>query len=173
MIFKEGACPKKKLWWGVSSSGEKGDQGAVVRKYVAEKKATSIMEYMALLLFLMAALYIFQFYVVRAISGHWKKAGDTFGGGKQYDPRAYGDHGEGKGTLECFFENTHCENPNFIPGDAGCVLLNRWVSTKCFREKCDCTIPAEGGSQYNTRCWLCLREQCSEDQLEFGHCKDT
>src|SRR5205085_12312489 len=62
-------------------------------------KASSIVEYMTVVLFLLAALFLFQNYIVRAFSGRWRAVGDTFGSGRQYDPKSYGQGG----TLECFY----------------------------------------------------------------------
>ncbi|MCR4337127.1 MAG: hypothetical protein NUV91_04900 [Candidatus Omnitrophica bacterium] len=86
-------------------------------------RASSLAEYMALFLMIVAALYVIQSYVVRGISGRWKATGDTFGYGRQYDPRPYGGHGEGGGTLGC----------RWVPE------LNFWVKDDCFRTaRCDC-----------------------------------
>lgn len=63
--------------------------------------AFSLIEYMALLTFIMAALLVSQHFIFRGFVGRWKTLGDSYGQGKQYDPRPYGIHGEGGGTLEC------------------------------------------------------------------------
>lgn len=68
----------------------------------AEKAAAAI-EYTALIFFLLSALVVFDRYILRAFWGQWRKAGEVFGHGKQYDPRGFGDEGKGGGTLECMF----------------------------------------------------------------------
>lgn len=86
-----------------------------------KRKGSSIIEYMALVTFILAALFVFQKTILRGFYGHWKAASDTFGHGKQYDPRDYGVAGAGGGTLECFYDNT----------------LGQWVDVRCFDEFCD------------------------------------
>jgi hypothetical protein len=66
-------------------------------------KAFSSIEYVALTGFILAALFVFQHYIVRGLGGRVKSTGDTFGQMRQYDPRPYGVHGEGGGTLECVY----------------------------------------------------------------------
>ncbi len=56
------------------------------------KKAVSTIEYALLLMIIMGAVFISQRYILRGFAGRWKAVGDTFGQGKQYDP---------KKTVEC------------------------------------------------------------------------
>ena len=44
-------------------------------------------EYAALVMLVAAALAVMAFYVKRGLSGRWRSAGDTFGYGRQYEPR--------------------------------------------------------------------------------------
>lgn len=50
------------------------------------KKSMSIIEYAMLIAIVAAALIGMQFYLKRAISGHWKQSGDAIGFGRQYEP---------------------------------------------------------------------------------------
>ena len=68
-------------------------------KKIRSRKAGSAIEYMALIIFLLGALLVFKRYILRGFWGQWKKAGDVFGHGKQYDPRGFEDGG----TLQCIF----------------------------------------------------------------------
>ncbi len=51
------------------------------------RKAASIIEYSLLFAVEVAAILGMQFYLKRAISGSWRQAADTFGYGRQYDPK--------------------------------------------------------------------------------------
>ena len=68
-----------------------------------KKKAASVMEYMALSVLIISALIVAQQFITRGLSGKWQESGDSFGTGRQYDPREYGTQGNQGGTLECFF----------------------------------------------------------------------
>jgi len=124
-----------------------------------KKRAASIMEYLALLAMLISALFIFQHYVVRAMSGSWKKAGDAFGQGRQYDPRKFGVSGETDGTLRCYFDSTHCDPT--AAAATPCTVFNLWISMECMETNgCDCTLlPTD--VNYPVRCLSCL-SGCSE-----------
>lgn len=132
-------------------------------------RASSVMEYMTLIVFLLSALFVFQHYIVRGFSGGWKNAGDTFGMGRQFDPRSYGTKGNLGGTLECFYDYTHCQpgqNPllpdplNPCPNNR----INAWVDTRCYEANCDCTLPKEAPpSAYNRSCLQCIENCISEE----------
>ena len=125
------------------------------------RKAAVIMEYLALLLFIVSAIYIFQFYILRGLSGGWKKAGDVFGHGKQFDPRDYGTHGDGKGTLECFYSTD----------------IAQWVSTRCFEQGeraagVVCLLPIQTAAEdpaVNTACSTILAN-CSASNAAYADC---
>ncbi len=51
------------------------------------RRAASIIEYSLLFAVVVAAIIGVQFYLKRAISGSWRNAADTFGYGRQYDPK--------------------------------------------------------------------------------------
>ena len=136
------------------------------------------MEYMTLVVFLLGALFVFKQYIINGFSGGWKKAGDAFGHGKQYDPRPYGTCGDGGGSLECFYDSQHCvpdPNPNAVAprptllqsGQLVCStgFINTWIDQRCYRRFCDCTLPPEDPA-YNAGCLMCLVNCASE---ECGH----
>jgi len=50
------------------------------------EKGASFVEYSLLIAIVAAALLGMQFYIKRAICSNWKKAGDVFGSGMQYQP---------------------------------------------------------------------------------------
>ncbi len=134
------------------------------------REAQSIMEYMTLMVFLITAIFVFQNYIIRAYAGGWKKAGDVFGSGRQYDPRPYGTDGDAGGTLECFFDAAHCTAAT--GPTRPCTLINKWISKECYSDHgCDCTVPV-GTPEYITDCLSCL-EGCSEDTAEGDLCADV
>ena len=55
-------------------------------KRIASTKAGSILEYIMVLMVVIAALMLMQKYIVRAFAGRWQSTGDSFGYGRQYDP---------------------------------------------------------------------------------------
>jgi len=95
------------------------------------------MEYIALMIFIMSALVVFSDYIVRGFSGRLKSVGDIFGAERQYDPRPYGLHGEGGGTLRCVY---HRDTGEWLEADcydacmpnlaAGCI-------SACSHPDCD------------------------------------
>jgi hypothetical protein len=97
------------------------------------------MEYMALVIFILGALLAMRVYILRSMSGKWKAAGDSFGQGRQYDPRPFGVSGEDGGTLVCRYE----------------PLINLWVDRKRAEVECDCTLPPEDPT-YAAKCPACL-----------------
>ena len=75
-------------------------------------KGQSIVEYMVLIVFVIAALLVSQKYLARSISGRWKSQADSMGYGRQY---SYGQ------TLECRYTN------------------NEWYDLNCYdQNECDC-----------------------------------
>ena len=111
----------------------------MIRK-IFSKKAVSIIEYVALLTFLMAAVFLAQKYLVRGIAGRWKEVGDTFGYGRQYDP---------KKTTECVWH----EDPYDL-------AFNTWYVPQCFEK--------EYNRNYSTYFKNCYRD-CKDDG-SWGSC---
>ena len=95
-------------------------------------RGSSTIEYMTLLVFILGAFVIFQFYILKGFGGQWKKAADAYGMGKQYDPRNYGFQGDQGGTLECQYDSN----------------LDIWYEVKCFEANCltTCQTDPFGGA---------------------------
>ena len=112
-------------------------------KILHYKKAVSTIEILAVITLLLAALLGFSGYIKNALSGRWKSVGETFGQGRQYDPRGFGTAGESGGTMDCFFDQ----------------ILNIWVDENLYRtNNCDCTtIRGEGVAlpEYAVQCIAC------------------
>jgi len=64
--------------------------------YLRQKQAASVLEYTLLVMVILSAVLVTQKYVVRGFAGRWKQMGDSFGLGKQYDPRK---------TIECTYSD--------------------------------------------------------------------
>ncbi len=71
--------------------------------------AVSALEYTMLLVIILSALLVAQKYIVRAMAGRWKEVGDSFGVGRQYDP---------KKTIECVWSEEQ----------------NTWYGAGCFKD---------------------------------------
>ena len=80
-----------------------------------KSRGQSVIEFAALIVFLLAAFIVFQKYIVRGFSGRWKVVGDSLGQGRIYDPNM---------TVECA-ANT------FTAGVAAV-----WYNQTCFEENC-------------------------------------
>jgi hypothetical protein len=104
-----------------------------------ECRAASSIEYAILVTALLLALFFARNYLIRGLAGTWKAAGDTFGFGRQYDPRPFGTEGKDGGTLRCYFE----------------PRTGQWLDRDYVKAACDCTLPPEH-PQYGARCLACL-----------------
>lgn len=51
-----------------------------------KNKGSLMLEYTMLIAIVVAALFLTQIYVKRALSGRWRKSADVFGQGRQYEP---------------------------------------------------------------------------------------
>lgn len=81
-----------------------------------KKRGQSMFEFVALIMFILAALLIFQKYIVRGLTGRWKSVGDSFGQGRIYDPNK---------TIECA-ANAFFDGQEVV-----------WYNQICFEEKCE------------------------------------
>ena len=97
----------------------------------------------------LAIAIVFQPYIVRGLSGQWKKVGDSFGHGRQYDPGEFDSDGF-RGTRTCIYSE----------------LITSWVKEDCFEENCDCSLPVED-PHYASLCLDCL------DRCKSRYCFDT
>ena len=75
------------------------------------KNSFAFIEYIVLLLILMATFLTFKDYFLRALAGKWKATGDQFGYGRQFHPTD---------TVECVYDS---------------VYTNRWYDVTCFENK--------------------------------------
>ncbi len=91
---------------------------------LAGKKAASTLEYIMLLTMIMTAIYVSQKFIVRGFAGRWKQSADSFGFGKQYDP---------KKTIECQWSD----------------VANRWYEKLCFDTSYD-----QKYNELRLACWF-------------------
>jgi len=135
-------------------------------KWIRKQKAVSTLEYAAVILFVLSAFLVFQRYIYRAIAGAWKAAGDSFGHGRQFDPRDFGVRGESGGTYEFFFDYTHCKPDHPPPCHDKENRIMAWIDRQCIEvERCDCTIPVADWGEYNERCLRCYYD-CRKIPIE-------
>ncbi len=80
-----------------------------------KRRGQSMFEFVALIMFILAAFLIFQKYIVRGLTGRWKGVGDSFGQGRIYDPNK---------TIECA-ANAFFDGQKVV-----------WYNQICFEEKC-------------------------------------
>ena len=79
------------------------------------KQGQSTMEFMVILVVIIAALLVFRKYIVRGFSGRWKGVGDSLGQGRIYDQNK---------TVECAAQTFFTGNPV------------RWYDQICFEDNC-------------------------------------
>ncbi len=75
-----------------------------------------MLEFVALMMFLMAAFIVFQKYIVRGFTGRWKGIGDAIGQGRIFSPNR---------TIEC------AANTFFIG------VPEVWYNQTCFEANCE------------------------------------
>ena len=75
-----------------------------------------MLEFIALVMFLLATFIVFQKYIVRGFSGRWKGVGDALGQGRVYDPNS---------TIECA-ANTFFQGVPAV-----------WYNQTCFEANCE------------------------------------
>lgn len=99
-----------------------------------------MMEFVALIMFLMAAYIVFQKYIVRGLSGRWKSVGDALGQGRIYDPR----------------HTTECAYKTFFQG-----VPPVWFDQECFEAQCEdeCLRTTKNSGD----CTTCLTVDCQND----------
>ena len=77
-----------------------------------------MLEFVALIMFLLAAYIVFQKYIVRGFSGRWKGVGDALGQGRIYDPN----------------KTTECATNVFFRQKPGTAAM--WYDRTCFDNNC-------------------------------------
>ena len=99
-------------------------RGADVMR-IFNKKAISIIEYIVLLVIIIGAFLVLRGYIQRGIYGMWKKAGNTFSYGRQWDSQK---------SAECAFDE----------------ISNQWYDRNCFEQGVASSSPPCGSG--NTAC---------------------
>jgi hypothetical protein len=100
---------------------------------IRKKRAQSLVEYIALITFILAAFLVFQKYIARAFSGRWKTVGDSIGQGRIYDPVK---------TTECAYDFQ---------------FTNSWYNVTCFEQDCDCfSVRHTEDTNVPTLCEQCI-----------------
>ncbi len=129
-------------------------------KWLLKKQGASALEYMSLLIFIVAAFIAIQKYTSRGLAGKWKQAGDTFGQEHQYDPRWHTS--ADRGTRSCFYDKETA----------------LWVNTRCFRQNCDCStrhsFPPDQvvpDPSLGDICTPCI-QSCSQNNPNYADCAD-
>ena len=103
----------------------------------SRNRGQSLIEFIALTMFILAAFFVFQKYIVRGFSGRWKSVGTMFGQGRIYDPEK---------TIEC------AKNVFF----AGQTAV--WYDQRCFEEMCIAPC-LKNGSNLDA-CTFCINSNC-------------
>lgn len=96
------------------------------------RRAFAMLEYVMLIIILLAGLFVGRSYVQRAFQGQYRKAGESFGYLRQYDPGA---------SLDCTYDGI-------------------WYSQACFNNKIlqkNCTHPETG--TYDDCAWT-VKVEC-------------
>jgi len=78
-----------------------------------KKNGQSLIEFVALVMFLLATFLVFQKYLMRGFTGRWKTVGDSLGQERIYDPLD---------TTECAFDQVHTQ---------------KWYNRACYDDKCE------------------------------------
>ena len=140
-------------------------------KKIFSKKAVIIIEYAALIMFLLAAFWTFRSYIVRGFYGRWQAAGDAFGHGRQYDPRPFGLGGDGGGTADCMWVE-YCPSASWIAATQTCsaALNTEWIDKRYYDDHCDCLLPGDH-SQYPNDCLQCMAD--ASTTIDAFFCQDT
>ena len=90
------------------------------------KRGTSAIEYVVMIIIIIGAMLLIQKYLLRGIAGKWRDVGDTWGYGRQFDP---------KKTTECLYDMT----------------VNKWILYGCF-EACISACDSKYGIDANLVC---------------------
>ena len=100
-------------------------------------KAQSLIEYITLIVMILAAFLVFQKYIARGFAGRWKAVGESLGQGRIYDPRL---------TRECIFDFEH---------------TGLWYDKACFdADGCDCLTVRANVTTCDNCIRLCAATKC-------------
>ena len=108
-----------------------------------KKYGQSTLEFVALVMFILATFIVFQKYIVRGFSGRWKSVGDTFGQGSIFDPNS---------TIECA-ANTFFQDVPAV-----------WYNQTCFEENCEpaCLLATKDEGDCSTCLATCRSVYCDD-----------
>ena len=117
---RRSALPTRNLTMYRKNENSKKGWLIALRTGRKNKHGQSLIEFSALILFILGALFVFQKYIVRGMAGRWKGVGDAISQGKIYDPEK---------TTECVF---------YRP-------LDSWYDRNCYENNCqsDCSPPSK------------------------------
>ena len=104
---------------------------------MSKQKAVSTLEYMTLLILLMAVLLFFGKYIFQAFAGRWRSTGETFGMGMQYDPQ----------------KTTRCRYDTY-------ASTGMWYNVQCFYDNCDCHTLAANATSCHDCIVTCSPPEC-------------
>lgn len=116
----------------------------MIRRHLKKTRAQSVIEFTALMLFILGSLLVFQKYIVRGLAGRWKSIGDGLGEGRIYDPHR---------TVECAYKT-------FFQGDDPV-----WFNQDCFEENCE--EECLRSTKSSAACLTCLTVDC-----QASYCDD-
>jgi len=97
--------------WVLSLSPVRNFDKMILRR--TKRQGQSMIEFVTLIMFILATFIVFQKYIVRGISGRWKGVGDAIGQGRIYDPNK---------TLACSYDPQYTD---------------RWFNRTCYDENCE------------------------------------
>jgi hypothetical protein len=86
------------------------------------KKAFAVLEYVVLIIIVLALVFGFRSYIQRGLQGQYRKVSETFGFLRQYNPEA---------TIECAYDDQ----------------LNVWYAQACYNNK---VLPCKSSADYRS-----------------------
>ena len=104
------------------------------------RTGTAVVEYIVMLMLLVAGMAAMQPFIARAFNGSWKKSGDSFGYGRQYEA--------GK-SMECAYSQI---SPTF----------GVWYDNNCYQHTVTVCAPGDQGCE-NTKKQECIESYCCEN----------
>lgn len=100
------------------------------------RRGQSMVEFSALMIFILVTFIVFQKYIVRGFSGRWKGVGDALGQGRIYDPER---------TTACDYYPT-----------VG------WFNRTCYEEKCQSTFGTPANAEDCIASSQCRTQICDQ-----------
>lgn len=101
-------------------------------------KGQSLVEYITLVVMVLAVFWVFQKYIARGFAGRWKAVGESLGQGRIYDPRK---------TTECIYDSQN----TFV-----------WYDQSCFEASgCDCLTVRANATTCRDCILSCATSMCN------------